>query len=102
MVYAPDHADPETLQRRLRFRPEHLERIGTLRSDGVLKVLGPTLTPDSVLPGVEQKMNGSLLIAEASSIEEVNEIVENDAYYTNDIWNKEKIIITPMILTVNL
>ena len=51
----------------------------------VAEVLGPTLTPDSVLPGAEQKMNGSLLIAEASSIEEVKEIVESDAYYTNNV-----------------
>jgi hypothetical protein len=82
----------------------------------VAEVLGPTLTPESVLPGAEQKMNGSLLIAEATSIEEVKKIVEGDAYYVNDIvsrlvsgfrqlsadlgsqWDKEKIIITPMIL----
>lgn len=30
-------------------------------------------------------MNGSLLIAEASSIEEVKGIVERDTYYINDI-----------------
>ena len=50
-----------------------------------LEALGPTLTPESVLPGAEQKMNGSVLIAEASSIEEVREIVEGDVYYTNNV-----------------
>lgn len=51
----------------------------------VAEVLGPTLTPESILPGAEQKMNGSLLIAEATSIEEVKKIVESDAYYVNNI-----------------
>ncbi|KAF9785785.1 hypothetical protein BJ322DRAFT_1004377 [Thelephora terrestris] len=98
MVYAPDSTEPGTLQRRLALRPEHLERINTLRTSGVLKVIGPTLTPESVLPGAEQKLNGSLLIAEASSIEEVKKIVEGDVFYTENVWDKEKMIITPMIL----
>lgn len=49
------------------------------------EVLGPTLTPESVLPGAEQKMNGSLFIVEASSIEEVKDIVESDAYYRGNV-----------------
>lgn len=51
----------------------------------VAEVLGPLLTADSVLPGAEEKMNGSLLVAEASSIEEVKAIVESDPYYQNDV-----------------
>ena len=51
----------------------------------VAEVLGPTLTPESVLPGAEQKMNGSLLVVEASSIEEVKTIVENDVFYNNNV-----------------
>ena len=49
------------------------------------EALGPTLTPESVLPGAEQKMNGSLIIVEASSIEEVKDIVESDAYYRGNV-----------------
>lgn len=49
------------------------------------EVLGPTLTTESALPGAEQKMNGSMLVAEASSIEEVKDIVESDAYYSNNV-----------------
>ena len=51
----------------------------------VAEVLGPTLTPESVLPGAEQKLNGSLLVVEASSIEEVKTIVENDVFYNNNV-----------------
>jgi len=50
-----------------------------------VEVVGPTLTPESVLPGAEKKMNGSLLVVEASSIEEVKSIVENDVFYSNNV-----------------
>lgn len=49
------------------------------------EAFGPTLTPESVLPGAERKMNGSLLIVEASSIEEVKNIVEGDVFYNNNV-----------------
>lgn len=49
------------------------------------EVFGPTITPESVLPGAEQKMNGSLLVMEASSIEEVKIFVEADVYYRNNV-----------------
>ena len=49
------------------------------------EVLGPTLTLDSALPGTEPKMNGSMFIAEVSSIEEVKKIVESDAYYRANV-----------------
>ena len=51
----------------------------------VAEVLGPTLTPESVLPGAEQKMNGSLLVVETSTIEEVKDIVESDVFYINNV-----------------
>lgn len=51
----------------------------------VAEVLGPTLTPESVLPGAEKKMNGSLLVMEASSIEEVKDVIESDVYYNNNV-----------------
>ena len=38
LIYAPDHTDPGTFQRRQTHRPEHLERVGTLRSSGVFSV----------------------------------------------------------------
>ena len=49
------------------------------------EVLGPTLAPESILPGAEPKLNGSLLVAEATSIEEVKKVVEGDVFYTNDV-----------------
>ena len=63
-----------------------VEVVGMLTSFGdVAEVLGPTLTPESVLPGAEKKMNGSLLVMEASSIEEVKDVIESDVYYNNNV-----------------
>ena len=49
------------------------------------EVVGPTLTPESVLPGGEKKMNGTLLVVEASSIEEARDVAEGDLFYTNNV-----------------
>jgi len=63
-----------------------VEIEGVLTSSGdVAEALGPTLTPESILPGAEKKLNGSLLVVEASSIGEVKSIVESDVYYSNNV-----------------
>ena len=49
------------------------------------EVLGPTLTPEFVLPNAKEKMNGSFLVIEASSIEEVKGVIESDIFYNNDL-----------------
>jgi hypothetical protein len=51
----------------------------------VAEVFGPTLAPESILPGAQQKMNGSMLVVEAPSIEEVKSIVESDIYYKTNV-----------------
>ena len=49
------------------------------------EVLGPTLTPEFVLPNAKEKMNGSFLVIEASSIEEVKGVIESDVLYNNNL-----------------
>jgi hypothetical protein len=51
----------------------------------VAEVIGPLLTPESVLPGAQQRMNGSLFVIEAPSIKEVKSIVESDPYYSGNV-----------------
>jgi len=38
MVYAPDHTDPEALNRRLSIREKHIERVEAFIAKGVLSV----------------------------------------------------------------
>lgn len=61
-----------------------VERV-LINPGDVAEVLGPTLTRESVLPGAERQMNGSLLVLEASTIEEVERIVKSDVFYDNNV-----------------
>ncbi|PCH35759.1 hypothetical protein WOLCODRAFT_156458 [Wolfiporia cocos MD-104 SS10] len=96
IVYAPDATDPDAFQRRLSVRPKHVEKAADLHRDGIIKVGGAMLTPES-LTSDEKKMVGSVLIYEASNIEAVRKIVEEDIYYTSGVWDKEKLVILPFV-----
>ena len=43
------------------------------------------LTPQSIVPGAEKKMVGSVFICEAESLERVRKLMENDVYYTSGV-----------------
>ena len=42
-------------------------------------------TPESIVPGAEKKMVGSIFICEADSLEAVRKLMENDVYYTSGV-----------------
>ncbi len=52
-----------------------------------------TVSPESVTQGAEKKPQGSLLIFEANSLEEVKQIIERDIYFT------EKVVCPLLLLT---
>ncbi|KAJ6532738.1 hypothetical protein DFH09DRAFT_1182132, partial [Mycena vulgaris] len=83
-VYAPDKTDTGAFERRLAVRPKHLEKAAKAISDGVIRVGGALLTPES-LTGADKKMIGSILIYEAENIEAVRTMVETDIYYTSGV-----------------
>lgn len=43
------------------------------------------LTPESIIPGAEKKMVGSIFICEADSLETVHNLMVNDVYYTSGV-----------------
>ncbi|KAN0139640.1 hypothetical protein V8E53_002302 [Lactarius tabidus] len=95
VVWAPP-ADPkaDVVDRRTKARPDHLKNIERLTSEGILKLAGPMTDPGSGDPG------GSLLVLEAESLEAVREIVQNDPYWTGNYWDKEKVEIKTVQLTI--
>ncbi|OCH93470.1 hypothetical protein OBBRIDRAFT_790176 [Obba rivulosa] len=95
LVYAPDYTDAEAFQRRLSVRPKHIEGAQKLVADGVIKVGGAMLSPESIQPGAEKKMIGSTMIYEAESLEAVEKLVKEDPYYVGNVWDKEKLVIVP-------
>jgi len=98
VVWAPDMTDPDAFQRRLSVRTKHLERADGLRESEALKIGGALLTPESIAsPTAEKKMIGSMMIFESESLESLKKLIEEDIYYTGNVWDKEKLVILPFL-----
>ncbi|KAI5359899.1 hypothetical protein Slin15195_G117580 [Septoria linicola] len=92
MVILPDK--PDALASRMEIRPQHLAAIKPHISSGLL-VLGGASLDEPLQEGQPPKINGSVLMAEADTKEEVMELVKSDVYYTKGVWDVEKIQIFP-------
>ncbi|MGD8557924.1 MAG: YciI family protein [Chromatiales bacterium] len=80
MYYAIIAEDtPQSLDKRLAVRPDHLKRLETLRQDGRLLTAGPHPGIDSEDPG-DAGFSGSLVIAEFRSLEDAIAWAEDDPY----------------------
>ncbi|KAJ7512466.1 hypothetical protein B0H11DRAFT_1844252 [Mycena galericulata] len=95
-VYAPDKTDEGAFERRLSVRPKHLENAAKRINDGVIRMGGAVLTPES-LTGADKKLVGSVLIFEAENIETVRTMIETDIYYTSGVWDPERLVILPFV-----
>ncbi|KAF9497321.1 hypothetical protein BDN71DRAFT_1467774 [Pleurotus eryngii] len=97
-VYAPDKTEDGTFEKRLSVRPEHVEMAKKNIADGIIRVGGFLLTPESIAtPDAPKKMIGSTFIVEAASIDEVRKLVEGDIYYKSGVWDADKITILPFL-----
>ncbi|KAN0139641.1 hypothetical protein V8E53_002303 [Lactarius tabidus] len=95
VVWAPaDHTNLEVLDHRAKSRPDHLKNIERLAKEGSLKLGGPMFDTESGNP------SGSLIVVEAESLDAVHEIIHNDPYWTGNYWNKEKVEIKTVQLTI--
>ena len=65
------------LEKRVPFRDEHLIRLSTLKEQGILITLGPTKCTKYVFG-----------IFQASTLEIVRELVEEDVYWKERIWTE--------------
>ncbi|EGN99624.1 hypothetical protein SERLA73DRAFT_53440 [Serpula lacrymans var. lacrymans S7.3] len=103
MVWAPDYTDQEALSRRLSVRSRHLEGARNLIGQGIIKVAGGLLTPESLeAEAANQKLVGSALIYEAESLAAARKLVEEDIYYKSNVWDKEKLVILPINMATPL
>ncbi|KAJ7793924.1 hypothetical protein B0H14DRAFT_2924755 [Mycena olivaceomarginata] len=82
--------------RRLSVRPKHLENAAKAVSEGLIRVGGALLTPES-LTGGDKKLIGSAMIYEAESLEVVKSVIESDIYYTAGVWDPERLVILPFV-----
>ncbi|WP_346795604.1 YciI family protein [Halomonas sp. Bachu 37] len=88
MLYAIISEDvPNSLERRLAARPDHLARVETLRDEGRLVLAGPHPAIDAENPG-EAGFTGSLVVAEFESLEDAQAWADADPYIIAGVYDK--------------
>ena len=68
------------IKKRAPFREEHLDRLSTLKKQGILITLGPTKCTRYVFG-----------IFQISSLDELRKIIEADVYWKQKIWTNFEI-----------
>ena len=83
VIHSQDN--PNSLEKRLKARPDHIERLKTLLNQGRLMVAGPLPVIDNEEPG-PNGYEGSLVIAEFDSLEDAKEWAQNDPYVIHGVY----------------
>lgn len=78
---------PDSLEKRMASRPEHLERMKPLVDQGRVIIGGPLPAIDDENPG-EAGFTGSVVIAEFGSLAEATSWAEADPYVQAGVWGK--------------
>lgn len=88
MLYAIITQDVEnSLQARLKARPDHLARLQSLQDEGRLLLAGPHPAIDSNDPG-EAGFSGSLVVAEFDSLQAAQSWADADPYITAGVYQQ--------------
>lgn len=88
MLYAIIAQDVEnSLQARLKARPEHLARLQSLQDEGRLVLAGPHPAIDSNDPG-EAGFSGSLVVAEFDSLDAAQSWADADPYISAGVYQQ--------------
>ncbi len=93
MLYAILSRDAEdSLDRRLRARAGHLQRLQELKESGRLVLAGPHPAIDAPDPG-PAGFTGSLVVAEFQSWQDARQWADDDPYVTAGVY--EEILVKP-------
>jgi uncharacterized protein YciI len=86
ILIAYDRIDAVALDRRMKSRPEHLEKISHVKKAGKF-LCGGAILDD------KEKMIGSMILYEVADRAELDSILKDEPYIYNKVW--EKIDIRP-------
>ncbi len=75
----------ESLEARLKARPEHLERLKRLQDEGRLLLAGPLPAIDSEEPGAAG-FTGSLIVAEFPDLQAAKAWADQDPYTVTGVY----------------
>jgi len=84
LLVAFDGTDPGAFERRMKVRPEHLEKIAVLKKRGEF-LLGGAILDDN------EKMIGSMIVYEFPDRASLDRGLENEPYIINNVWEKIEI-----------
>jgi uncharacterized protein len=84
LLIAYDGTDAGALDRRLKVRAEHLQKIE------ILKDRGECLAGGAILDDYG-KMTGSMIIYEYTDRNALDEMLKDEPYYTSGVWQKVEI-----------
>ncbi|MEO6697436.1 MAG: YciI family protein [Gammaproteobacteria bacterium] len=86
MFYAIMGEDaPNSLEKRMAARPQHLQRLTRLRDEGRLLLAGPHPAIDSIDPG-PAGFSGSLVVAEFPSLQDARAWADADPYLSSGVY----------------
>jgi hypothetical protein len=91
MLYSIVGIDVEnSLQARLAARPDHVERLKQLVSQGRLVLAGPNPAIDSSDPG-DAGFTGSIIIAEFNSLQDAQDWADADPYILGGVYESVEV-----------
>ncbi len=79
-----DGKDPEAAERRMKVRPEHLEKAAKLKKEGTIICGG------AILNELDQ-MIGSMIVYDLPDEAALRRILEDEPYITGNVWEKIRI-----------
>ncbi len=82
-IVATDH--PDSLDKRLAARPDHVARLTELREQGRLMLAGPNPAIDSEDPG-DAGFSGSIIVAEFESLTAAQAWADADPYVAAGVY----------------
>lgn len=86
MLYVINGEDvPNSYEKRLAARPDHLKRLQILQDEGELLLAGPYPTIDNTDPG-PAGFSGSLIVAEFESLEAAQSWANADPYVLSGVY----------------
>jgi hypothetical protein len=77
---------PDSLDKRLAARPQHLERLKALQAEGRLLLAGPFPAIDSIDPG-PAGFSGSLIVAAFDNLDAATAWADADPYVAAGVYN---------------
>ena len=87
MLYSIVGIDVEnSVQARLDARPQHVERLVELKTQGKLVMAGPNPAIDSSDPG-DAGFSGSIIVAEFDSLKAVQDWANQDPYLLSGVYD---------------